>query len=92
LCIIKVNKFGPVFQHRAFLYLHYYKIINMESLETTAHFAPEKPPTIAFHNKAGGDMIGKLYIEDGKLHFEGNAAESAQIFFDEVLSRFNKNE
>lgn len=47
---------------------------------------------LAFHNveTESQDEVGRLVVNDeGKLHFEGDATESAAIFFDCVCDMFN---
>jgi len=34
--------------------------------------------------------IGRLFPKDGKLHFEGDADESAVVFFDAVIRLYNQ--
>ena len=55
-----------------------------------------EPPTntyIAFHdiNKEGEPEIGRLSWEDGIFKFEGNAKESAKVFFDFFIQHANIN-
>jgi hypothetical protein len=42
---------------------------------------------LVFTGGDGGE-VGKLTWEDGKLHFEGNADESARIFLDHVIGEY----
>lgn len=39
---------------------------------------------------ADGNNLGRLYFENKKIHFEGNADESAIVFFEHVLKNYNK--
>jgi len=50
--------------------------------------AEQTSPVISFSN-VDGEPIGRLWVEDNKLVFEGDADEAAQVFFDHVLRRFN---
>ncbi len=45
--------------------------------------------TITFHNEKN-EVIGTLFFEGDQLDFEGNASESAKVFFDCVLKYFNR--
>ncbi|RPJ00626.1 MAG: hypothetical protein EHM36_14390 [Deltaproteobacteria bacterium] len=38
---------------------------------------------VIFHNSAG-EVVGTLYLED-PMRFEGNADESAKVFFESVI-------
>ena len=59
-------------------------------------FREGEQPELTFHNpisnhnisfyKEGGDAVGKLSWDDDRFHFEGDADESAQIFFDAVCA------
>lgn len=51
---------------------------------TTINFKPEANRSITFHGEDGD--VGKLTWDDGRFHFEGDADESARIFFDAVCS------
>ena len=42
---------------------------------------------IAFHNDKS-EIIGKLYIENDVMKFEGEAEESAKIFFEYVIKQY----
>ena len=44
-------------------------------------------PIIQFHGVENKE-IGKLFVVDGQLVFEGNAEESAKIFFDFVKKSY----
>jgi len=44
--------------------------------------------TIIFHGQDNKE-IGRLYPKDGKLHFEGDADESAKVFFSSVSYLYN---
>ena len=55
-----------------------------EQPELTFH-SPISNRNISFH-KEGGDVVGKLSWDDDRFHFEGDADESAQIFFDAVCA------
>jgi hypothetical protein len=46
-------------------------------------------PAVSFNN-SNGEVVGKFIIDNEVLRFEGNADESAKIFVDLVLSKFNK--
>ena len=35
--------------------------------------------------------IGRLYEKDGKLHFEGDIDQSAELFFDSVINKWLSN-
>jgi len=57
-----------------------------------------QPFNISF-NAPDGTHVGKLYITKDGLVFEGDAKESAKLFFDEVIkkyieywSQFNQNQ
>ena len=41
------------------------------------------PPFLSFRD-GDGDEVGRFFLEDGVLHFEGNTTESARIFAVEV--------
>lgn len=43
---------------------------------------------IVFYNE---DMSkgGRLYVEDGKIYFEGNADDSAKVFFNSVIKEYS---
>jgi hypothetical protein len=45
---------------------------------------------IMFHNKKG-DVIGKVFIENDVMKFEGEADESAKVFFDSVIKQHLTN-
>jgi len=47
-----------------------------------AMFDPETTPLIAFFGDEG--TIGELWLRDGAITFEGNADESARIFFNNL--------
>lgn len=51
---------------------------------TTINFKAPASRNITFHGEDGD--VGKLTWDDGRFHFEGNADESARIFFDAVCS------
>lgn len=36
-----------------------------------------------------GDLVGRLFLKDGVLAFEGKATEAAQMFLEEVARKFN---
>jgi hypothetical protein len=46
------------------------------------------PCNITFHNEEGN--IGMLTWEDGIMRFEGDAEESAQLFFDNVIDLWTR--
>ncbi len=48
-------------------------------------------PFIEFFMDEGKTSVGKLVVKDGQLTFEGDVAESAQIFFDNVIEVNRKN-
>jgi hypothetical protein len=48
------------------------------------------PPTYTVQFYKDGGKIGELNWKDGPMRFEGNAEESAQVFFDEVIKRYTQ--
>ena len=56
-----------------------------ESIEQSKE--TEKDFNIAFHNPKG-EVIGKLYIQNDVMKFEGEAEESAKVFFDHVIKQY----
>jgi hypothetical protein len=54
-----------------------------EVLHGQVHSCPG--PTISFE-RTQGVSVGKLHLGPGKVWFEGEAEESAQIFFDAFIS------
>jgi len=48
-----------------------------------------EPFAFQFNGK-NGKVVGKLIIEEDILRFEGNADESATIFIELILKKFNK--
>jgi hypothetical protein len=59
------------------------------SEENTIWFKPEKF-VISFHGDSGKDLGKLTENDDGELVFEGNADESAKVFFDAVVRVNNK--
>lgn len=53
----------------------------------TTTFKPDL--TMTFYD--GKDAIGKLDWNDGVMKFEGNAQESAQIFFNYIIDVYNQS-
>jgi len=48
-----------------------------------------QPSAFQFNGK-NGKVVGNLIIEEDILRFEGNADESATIFIELILKKFNK--
>lgn len=57
--------------------------------EPSTYILKPQPFNIVFHGEDKQE-IGKLTIENNELKFEGNADQSAQIFF-KYLVEFHKN-
>jgi len=47
-------------------------------------FSEPKPDLLSFRGDQNSE-IGRLIFKDGMLNFEGNATESAKLFFDQVI-------
>ena len=45
--------------------------------------------SIKFIDSDGG-LVGKLYVNDGRLSFSGKATQSAELFIGEVLRLFDE--
>lgn len=45
--------------------------------------------SVSFYRES--QLIGKLDWNDGPMKFEGNAEESAQLFFDNIIERYTQN-
>lgn len=58
---------------------------------TDFHFHPIKkyPPSLNF-NTDGGQTVGRLYWNDGKLNFEGDMEESGKIFIEYLNKLFTE--
>lgn len=69
------------------------EVLTLKQCETTEMVAAENlvPTTIEFNdpNDPDNGSIGKLSWGEGTMKFEGNAEESAQVFFDNVLHLWN---
>lgn len=46
-------------------------------------------PTISFNDVETGEIIGKFFVEDNKLHFEGNVAKSAELFVAALIKQYD---
>lgn len=66
----------------------------VEPMDTSIEKPTEQlnTPVLRFHSVSlqpenfGTNELGRLYIgDDGRLHFDGDMAESARIFFEEGL-------
>lgn len=58
-----------------------------------------EPPLFSFYGQGTpigalgmeqGPLIGKLFIKEGKLHFEGDMDQSARMFADKVIEIFDQ--
>lgn len=52
----------------------------------TLNFSIQDNFNIMFHNEKG-DVVGKVFIENDVMKFEGEAEESAKVFFDHVVKQ-----
>jgi hypothetical protein len=50
-----------------------------------------QPQPFNFCFAEGDKEVGRLFLEEDHLKFEGNADESAKVFFDEVLRLWGQN-
>lgn len=46
--------------------------------------------SIVFNNMDSNKKHGRLFQKDGKLHFEGDVDKPAQVLFDNVCDKWNK--
>ena len=53
-------------------------------------FSTKFTPSVIF--KKDGETIGTLSWENGPMTFEGDAAESAQLFFDNIIKRYSQTQ
>jgi len=58
-----------------------------DEFKITGDFTPP-PMNLTFLDS--NNEVGRFFEKDGKLHFEGNVDESAQIFVKEVIRLFDK--
>ena len=62
-------------------------ICNTNEYTNKLNFTPP-PLSITFHDDNDGE-VGRFFIEDGKLCFEGKADESAKHFIELVMDEFD---
>jgi hypothetical protein len=62
---------------------------NPYAVEGDFSFIQPQPFTFCFSE--GDKEVGRLFLEEDHLKFEGNADESAKVFFDEVLRLWDQN-
>ena len=46
-------------------------------------------PKISFHDQ-NNNLVGTLVIENGTMRFEGNADESAKVFFENIIKLYGE--
>lgn len=51
--------------------------------------ANANPFTLTFHD-GDNNLIGKLSVRNGKMHFEGDVDESAKLFFECVCKVYDR--
>jgi len=68
-----------------------FDIINDDSAQLVIATQPASTHNLTFHSAEGGD-VGKLSWDTGVFVFEGNAEESAKIFFDWLNAYLPKSE
>ena len=62
-------------------------LLHQINSDNSCVFTPQEVSII--FNSCSNIQVGKFYIEDNKLKFEGDADTSAELFINLVLNKFN---